>query len=653
MQNPASEGTAPARGRSVSSATSLSLNAKVVRLVGIVKIVLLLGNAAILGLVIWPAFDELQRNEATQNLDRVLEAIASEKEDLGRATRDFSAWDSTYNYVRKHDADYDHQTFNASVMQDLEMQLIAIYDVNGRRVNGKTIDLRSGRDITIKPFNTNLPANHSLLARPDATEGTTDILITEDGPMLLASFPILPSSRTGPARGSFLMGRLLTKKVIEGLADQTHVSFDLLRTDEATLAPPDAHALTALLGGSRRTFGDTDGEHLPTYALVSTLMDGKPLLVKAKTPVNIHDIGLTTLAIAGISTVVISLVGLVVFWTILRCLIVGPINSLTNHVVKVGQTGDLSQRMAMDRNDEIGVLSKEFNAAVEQLENVRRRLLEKSYQSGMAEIAAGVIHNVRNALSPVVVTVSHLSGVAVSPPAAHLDTAFADLKSPSTPPERRKMLVEYVEAAMQTMLDRGRHFAESLKTVAEQNRHIEQILHDHTALSMGTRRLEPVSLGAVVDEAARFIPSQVSTIVELRVSPSVALMPPVHGHTIVVTQILGNLMVNAAESIREAGRGKGLIEFDATREESDGRAAVHLIVRDNGNGIDPAVLPNLFGRGFSTKKGKTGGIGLHWSANSIAAMGGQMYAESPGIGHGASFHVVLPVAASKDEGVAA
>jgi hypothetical protein len=83
---------------------------------------------------------------------------------------------------------------------------------------------------------------------------------------------------------------------------------------------------------------------------------------------------------------------------------------------------------------------------------------------------------VRNALSPVVVTVSHLSEVAVMPPATHLDAAFKDLKAEATAPERRSMLVEYVEAAMKAMLERGQRFAEDLRIVAEQNRHIEQIL---------------------------------------------------------------------------------------------------------------------------------------------------------------------------------
>ena len=53
---------------------------------------------------------------------------------------------------------------------------------------------------------------------------------------------------------------------------------------------------------------------------------------------------------------------------------------------------------------------------------------------------------------------------------------------------------------------------------------------------------------------------------------------------------------------------------------------------------------NLFERGFSTKKEQTGGLGLHWCANSVAALAGRMSAESAGPGAGAAFHVLLPVA---------
>jgi two-component system NtrC family sensor kinase len=595
--------------------------------------------------VIWPTFSELERREGEQNAQRVAEALMKEQDDLGRSTRDFSAWDETYQYVVEPNEEYDHQTFTSDVMVDLEMQLIAIYDTSGHRVQGMTVDLETGEPISIAPFMGDMPVDHPLLAK-DRMNGVTGILLTEHGPMLLASFPILQSTREGPIRGTFFMGRMLDKGLIEGLSDQTHVKFDVYLSDRKDLGPAENAAVADIMNGHEYSFDVSDADNLAIYQFAKTMLDGVPLLIKAETPRSISAIGRTTLALAAISTIMTAILVMAVIWVMLTRLIVAPLNKLTTHVVEVGRTGDLSRRLALERNDEIGVLSKEFDAAAEQLGQVRRRLVEESYQSGMAEIAAGVIHNVRNALSPVVVTVSHLSEVAVMPPATHLDAAFKDLKSEATTPERRAMLVEYVEAAMKAMLERGHRFAEDLRIVAEQNRHIEQILQDHTALSMDKRRLEPVKLSAVIQEAARHLPANEAVVVEVKVSPSIKALPEVLGHPIVIAQILGNLMVNAAESIQETGRLSGRVEIEAELERDNGRDVVHLMVKDNGNGIDPEVLKNLFGRGFSTKRGKTGGIGLHWSANSIATMGGRMFAESNGVGRGACFHMVLPVATS-------
>jgi len=118
------------------------------------------------------------------------------------------------------------------------------------------------------------------------------------------------------------------------------------------------------------------------------------------------------------------------------------------------------------------------------------------------------------------------------------------------------------------------------------------------------------------------------------------------------TDITATGTVRLLEAIRETGQGKGCIDIDASLERENGRECVHLSVSDNGAGIDPSLLPNLFGRGFSTKTTKSGGIGLHWSANSVAAMGGRMYAESSGSGQGATFHIILPTVTEAEEAAA-
>jgi sensor histidine kinase regulating citrate/malate metabolism len=79
-------------------------------------------------------------------------------------------------------------------------------------------------------------------------------------------------------------------------------------------------------------------------------------------------------------------------------------------------------------------------------------------------------------------------------------------------------------------------------------------------------------------------------------------------------------------------------------EAVDGRDMIHLEIRDNGEGIAADGMESLFRRGYSTKSEKKGGIGLHWCANSVIAMGGKIHATSPGKGQGATFHLLLPAA---------
>jgi len=109
-------------------------------------------------------------------------------------------------------------------------------------------------------------------------------------------------------------------------------------------------------------------------------------------------------------------------------------------------------------------------------------------------------------------------------------------------------------------------------------------------------------------------------------------------------QVMGNLILNAYESIERSDATDGRIGL-AAREETVGDARmVRLTVSDTGCGFDTATSEKIFQRGFSSKEGNLSGLGLHWCANALVAMGGHIQAESAGPGHGAEFHVLLPAA---------
>jgi sensor histidine kinase regulating citrate/malate metabolism len=73
------------------------------------------------------------------------------------------------------------------------------------------------------------------------------------------------------------------------------------------------------------------------------------------------------------------------------------------------------------------------------------------------------------------------------------------------------------------------------------------------------------------------------------------------------------------------------------------REQLQLVCEDDGVGIAEPNLARVFDKGFSTKSRETNhGIGLHWCANSIGALGGRIWATSGGSGCGASIHLIVP-----------
>ncbi len=100
---------------------------------------------------------------------------------------------------------------------------------------------------------------------------------------------------------------------------------------------------------------------------------------------------------------------------------------------------------------------------------------------------------------------------------------------------------------------------------------------------------------------------------------------------VILSQVIGNLFGNAVESIEARGTGSGSIT--ATITQSGDRVTIHI--RDDGEGFPPNVAGTLFQRGFSTRAHKSGGLGLHWCANSVNAMQGSLRLESDGPGLGA------------------
>jgi PAS domain S-box-containing protein len=117
-----------------------------------------------------------------------------------------------------------------------------------------------------------------------------------------------------------------------------------------------------------------------------------------------------------------------------------------------------------------------------------------------------------------------------------------------------------------------------------------------------------------------------------------ASFPVVNGDSHQLMQIFLNLILNAEQAMREA-RELGTLRIRL--EKSD--KALAVVFQDDGPGIAPEVLPNIFDPFYTTKRpGRGTGLGLSICKAILREHGGEIEASS-GPGGGAVFKVTLPV----------
>ena len=115
----------------------------------------------------------------------------------------------------------------------------------------------------------------------------------------------------------------------------------------------------------------------------------------------------------------------------------------------------------------------------------------------------------------------------------------------------------------------------------------------------------------------------------------------VHADREKIVQVIANLLSN---SINFTKRGTITI---ASRVDTSGQTAI-VSIKDTGLGIDPEILPKLFGK-FVSRSEKGTGIGLYISRKIVEAHGGKIWGENNVDGNGAIFTFTLPLGRKQEE----
>jgi signal transduction histidine kinase len=243
---------------------------------------------------------------------------------------------------------------------------------------------------------------------------------------------------------------------------------------------------------------------------------------------------------------------------------------------------------------------------LEQLALSEHRRGQTERLASLGQLAAGVAHEINNPLYSVSANLEILGD--------------SDLSCPGLSSCELKTLVDDLQLGVRRMT---------------------QIVKDLREFSSGgSDALQPCRVDEVIGDALRLASFKLGKAVEVQRSCE-ADLPEVTVNRRKLSQVLLNLLVNAAEAMAEARTEKPWVRVDVERVGN----AVHISVQDNGPGISDDVAAQLF-EPFVTSNpaGKGTGLGLALSREYMASFGGTL--EHRPVASGTRFSIRLPAEAS-------
>jgi two-component system, NtrC family, sensor kinase len=611
----------------------VNIRSKVAALLAVIFAILGVAAFLVAQYVIMPSFAGLEREDAHTAMRRVNYALEESIGRLAVAALDWGNWSDTYQFVLDHNRKYVAANLTRIGLHNIGVNVFLVIDRKGNVVQASEIDLESerplGLDLTARKM---LRADFPWRAQLENGGVAQGLLPSNLGPLMVAAAPILDGDGHGPSRGMVLLGRLLSSSVVSDVGQQAQAPVTLL-------APSSDHV------SGEQLVEDTSATRV--YRVFDDIY-GKPILtLRVDVPRSVTQRGYAAAyyAAAYLAGAALLVLGLLI--AALNRLILSPLAIVTRHAVAVGKEQDLTTRLDLSNSDEIGVLAREFDRMVTRVAESRTQLVDQSYQAGLAELAKGVLHNLGNAMTPIGVRLANVSDRLRRAPVEDAEEAVAELRGGTTDTERRADLEEFVRLACGELAHAVKASREDLAVMQRQTAVVQTALSEQSRTARNEQVIEPVRLSELIVQSLEVVPDACRQRLTIESDASVRRAGVVRLARTVLRLVLQNLIINAADAVRDAGRQKGRLSISAEITDGEVGRRLHLHCRDDGVGIPAENLARVFEKGFSTKSRETNqGIGLHWCANAVNALGGRIWAESEGPGRGAVLHVEVPLVAA-------
>jgi len=554
--------------------------------------------------VIIQSFRTIEVQESTAHVQRFVAQLNHEIEDVAATCRDWSAREEMNVLLSdmppKDDPD---RVFPPMTMKNLGIDYIVIYDAGGRPIFSETID----PDGSIR---NSVPADLDRIVRESIVidglggiDGRRGMSVIGKDPVVLAGYSIAGPDGTDAETGTLVLARLLDSGRIGDMNQMLQMdgSLEPYRSSGAgtPLTPGDEGRAK---NGGIIVIPEGD-DTLNGYALITGIEnDPSLILLTITTPRPVLQQVNNSMMIVAAAIIGVSIAFLVIVQLLLQRFVLAPMSELDSGMKTIGESGDLSRRIAEKGDEEVVSLTRSFNHMLDQVQQQKSELhalLEEIEQQ------RDDLEDARRALADRNRDLEELNRKANLYLDIYLDAITYEILNTIMG------LRGYAELYRDTTDEMGRDFANKVIGLAKKSGDVIRNIESISRIYKNSPKIRSVDLAAIIKK-------------EMGSRSGARIVMDHCNRTVQANEMLGVVFDNIfSNSIKFGGED---IEISVSaRDLPDG--LVEISVTDTGSGIDDAMKPHVFDRFMQdTRKRGSYGLGLHIVKMLIESYGGTVWA---------------------------
>ncbi|MGB8218580.1 MAG: CHASE4 domain-containing protein [Candidatus Methanoperedens sp.] len=371
----------------------MKLREKTLLIIGATLIGLIIVLYSVSSTIVAGSFSKLEKEDTIQDVGRITDTLSGDLSTLNSKTGDWANWDDTYAFIQDANPEFIKTNPTDTSFIQININLMVFVNSSGHIVYSKAFDLERQKEVPVpQGLYEQLSVNDAILRHPDTNYSLAGLILLPNGPMLIASRPILTSEGKGPIRGTLIFGRYLDTQKVKQMSGITHLSLTLQLFNSTQMPADFLEAHTSLSKGAQIYVLPLDEKSVAGYTMLSDV-NGKPaVILRVDKPRDIYQQGQASMRYFILSLLIIGLVFGAVTMVLLERSVLSRLAHLISDVVNIGLKGDLSMRTVVTGGDELSNLSGSINTMLGELEHSQHELRKsEEHYRGLVETSPDAV----------------------------------------------------------------------------------------------------------------------------------------------------------------------------------------------------------------------------------------------------------------------